>query len=395
MPDLLDSEGLQTKTLEEIRAELVADFQSIYGIDINVGPNSQDGQQINIYAQGGVDLREVLAQVNSNFDPDQARGRVLDQRVAINGISRNGGTYTTTPVDITTDAALNLVGLDEQTNELNPTVPNLYTVKDDAGTEFYLLDSVSIVGAGVYPLFFRSAKIGAVEIQINTITSPVSVIAGVTDINNPIGSLTIGVEEESDPDLKVRRRGSVSAPSTGFLDGIESSLADLDGVTFARVYENNTGFTDGDGTLEHSIWAIVEGGADADIGGIIYKKKSSGSNMRGVETVAIPRPDNREFIAKFDRPVSENLWMRFSIVLIGGGFIDEDNIKDLIVEGLLWKIGVNAGSDDVVDFLKNINSQYRITAMEVSLDGITYTEIATISSPQNRFINNVSRITIL
>lgn len=395
MPDVLDADGLQTKTLSEIREELVDDLKLIYGDDINVDPNSQDGQQLNIYAQGGVDLREVLTQVNANFDPDQAFGRILDQRVALNGISRNGGTYTTTAVDITTDTALNLIGLDGQSNELNPTVPNLYTVKDDAGTEFFLLDSVSIGGAGVNPLFFRAAQIGAVEIQINTITNPVTVIAGVTDINNPVGSLSIGVDEESDPDLKVRRRGSVSAPSTGYLDGIESSLADLDGVAVARVYENNTGFTDGDGTLEHSIWAIVDGGADADIGEVIYKKKSSGSDMRGAETVSIPRPDNREFIAKFDRPVFEDLWIRFSIVLIGGGFIDTDNIKEQIVDGLIWDIGVNAGGDDVTDFLKSINSQYRITAMEVSLDDITYTEIAAISSPQNRFINDVSRITIL
>ena len=195
MVDLLDENGLQTNTLEEIREELVSDLQDIYGIDINVDPNTQDGQQINIYAQGGVDLREVLEQVNANFDPDQAFGRVLDQRVAYNGISRNGGTYTLAPVEITTDDAVNLIGLDAQSDELNPTVANLYTVKDDAGTEFFLLDSESIVGAGTQSLTFRAASIGKVEIQVNTITSPVTVIAGVTDINNPSGALSIGEDK--------------------------------------------------------------------------------------------------------------------------------------------------------------------------------------------------------
>lgn len=395
MPDELNEEGLQTKTLEELRTELVSDLETIYGVDINVDPNTQDGQQINIFAQGGVDLREILEQINANFDPDQAFGRVLDQRVAINAITRNGGTYTLTPVNITTDDALNLIGLDDQSDELNPTVANLYTIKDDAGTEFYLLDSVSIVSAGTQALTFRAAAIGEVEIQINTITEPVTVVAGVTGINNPSGALSIGVNEESDPDLKVRRKGSVAIPSTGYLDGIEASLADLDGVSVARVYENDTNVTDGDGTLAHTIWAIVEGGSDADIGEIIYVKKSSGSGMRGAESVAIPRPDNREFIALFDRPGSEDLYIRFSIALIGGGFIDEDDIKRQIVEGILWEIGGDAGADDVVDFLKGINSQYRVTAMEVSDDGAAWVEVISVTSPQNRFVNAVARITII
>ena len=366
----------------------------IYGPAINVDPNSQDGQQINIYAQGGVDLREVLNQINSNFDPDQARGRVLDQRDAINAITRNGGTYTLAPVEIITDAAVNLVGLDNQSDELNPTVPDLYIVKDDAGTEFYLLDSIAIVGAGSQELTFRAAEIGEVEIQLNTITEPVTVLAGITGINNPSGALSIGVNEESDANLKVRRRGSVAIPSTGYLDGIEASLADIDGVSVARVYENDTNVTDSDGTPAHTIWAIVEGGDDTEIGEIIYKKKSSGSGMRGAEEVEITRPDNRLFTSKYDRPGSEDLYIRFSLELIGGGFIDNDSIKTQIVDGLLWKIGGDAGGDDVTDFLKNLNSQYRVTGMQVSDDGATWVEVVPVTSPQNRFVNATSRITI-
>jgi len=394
MPDELDENGLQVKTLEELRDELVADFIAIYGDDINVDPNSQDGQQLNIYAQGGVDLREILQQVNANFDPDQAFGRVLDQRVVINAISRNGGTYTLTPVEITNDVAINLIGLDDQSDELNPTVSNLYTVKDDAGTEFYLLDSISIVGPDSQLLTFRAAKIGIVEIQTNTITEPVTVIAGVTGINNPSGALSIGVDEESDADLKVRRRASVAISSTGYLDGIEAALADLDGVSVARVYENDTKIVDPDGTEPNTIWCIVEGGSDKEIGEVIYRKKSSGSGMRGAESTVIKRPDNRFYTSKFDRPGSEDLYIRFSIELIGGGFIDDDYIKRLIVDGIFWKIGGDAGSDDIIDFLKDIDDQYRITGMEVSSDDATWLEVEPILSPQNRFVNDVARITI-
>ncbi len=395
MTDVLNGVGLILKTLPEIRDELVQAMQEIYGDNINVDQNSQDGQQLNIYAQGAVDLREILQRINAGFDPDQASGRVLDQRVAINGISRNGGTYTLTPVEITTDVALNLIGLDDQSDELQPDISNLFTVRDSAGTEFYLLNSISITVPGTQSLTFRAAAIGEVEIQTNTITEPVTVIAGVTNINNPSGALSIGRNEESDSDLKVRRRSSVSISSRGYLDGIETNLANLNGVSVARVYENDTNITDANGIPPHSIWAIVEGGSAEDIGNVLFVLKSSGSGMRGNETVNITRSNGTIFTANYDRPASEDLYIRFSIALIGGGVIDENALKIQIVEGLFWQVGSDAGSDDIIDFIKNLNSQYRITQMEVSKDGTNWFEIVSVASLQNRFINNISRITIL
>jgi uncharacterized phage protein gp47/JayE len=74
MPDTFDRTGLTVKTLTEIRDEKEVDYKSIYGNDINVDPNSPDGQIINIEAQGAIDLREVLSQINAGFDPDEAEG---------------------------------------------------------------------------------------------------------------------------------------------------------------------------------------------------------------------------------------------------------------------------------------------------------------------------------
>jgi uncharacterized phage protein gp47/JayE len=122
MSDSFGVTGLTTKTLNELIAELENDFQNIYGSDINTDPNSPDGQLLNILAQQGVDLRELLTLINANFDPDQAEGTVLDQRVGINGIERLAGSYTKVEIEVTATAAGTLVGLDAQSDELNPTV---------------------------------------------------------------------------------------------------------------------------------------------------------------------------------------------------------------------------------------------------------------------------------
>ena len=318
MSDILDSNGLQTKSLSVLRAELVAAFKEIYGDDINVDQNTPDGQLIDILSQVGIDLREILAQVNAGFDPDQASGRVLDQRVGINGITRNAGTYTFQNIEITTDRALNLIGLDSEANELNPDVPGLYAVKDDAGTIYYLLSSISVVAAGTYSLNFRAAEIGQIEVSLNTITTAETVIAGVTNINNPDPVNSTGEDEETDAELKIRRRISTAISSTGYLDGLEAALNNLDGVTEAFVYENDTDVIDADLIPPHSIWCIVEGGDPEEIGQTIYSKKSAGCGMKGVQIIEITRPNNRVFEAKYDLAGSEDLYIRFTLSLTGG-----------------------------------------------------------------------------
>ncbi len=144
MPDQLTPDGLQVKTLPEIRAEMVAALKEIYGEDINVDQNTPDGQFVNIFAQAAIDTRELLQKAYSSFDVYQAQGRVLDQRVALGGVKRKGASFNFTVVEVEVDREVRLQGLDAQRGELTPSIPNLYTVKDDSGLEYYLLNSVTL-----------------------------------------------------------------------------------------------------------------------------------------------------------------------------------------------------------------------------------------------------------
>lgn len=390
MPDVFDADGLQIKTLAELKAELEIAFREIYGDDINTDSNSPDGQTIGIFAQSGVDLREVLAQINSGFDPDQAAGRILDQRVAINGIKRNPGTFTSQDIEIVTDRALSLSGLDDDATELG--ITGVYTVRDQEGNEFYLLDSQSPAGAGTYSYTFRAAELGQVEVTLNTITTPVTVVPGVISVNNPTGANSIGINEESDFDLKIRRRASTALPAVGYLDAIEASIADLDNVAEVIVLENDTDSVDGNGTNPHTIWAIVEGGDPDEIGEVLYKKKTAGAGLRGAVLVNVPRPDGSFYPSYFDRPVNQDLYIQFNLFF--SGVVDLDDLKNKIVENVSWKIGQDATSDVLTSYVKSINQGYVITGVEVSDDGISWGEIESVASPQNRFLNDTSRITI-
>ena len=354
MADSFTSSGLTLSTISELVTQLENDFKAIYGNDINIEQNSPDGQMINIFAQGGSDVRELISQLYTSFDPDGASGRTLDARCAINNVYRKGGTFTEVNITIVTDRAVDLQGVDENYNDPSATG---YTIQDDAGNQFVLKSSQSLVSGTNTNIVFRAKDIGAVETIANTITTPVTVVLGVLSVNNPAKGVT-GVNEETDAQLKVRRRQSLSIGASGYLNGLQASLSQLDGVTNVKVYENPTGSTDSDGIPAgstdsdgipaHSIWVVISGGANSDIADTIYKKRSAGCNMYGSQSYTIITPSGQSFVAKWSAPTSGNLYIKFNIQkILSSATFDTTKIANYISSNLSFDIGDGANTSDI------------------------------------------------
>lgn len=340
MPNIIDANGLQTATRAELVAFYTAAYQAIYGADIDLSSSSPDGQMMNIYIQSELDLQDLLVQIYNQFDPDNAIGRVLDQRVAINGIQRQAGTFSVTPVTIVTSQALNLYGLDQ-------TAQAVFTVEDTAGNQWQLQTTQNVATAGTFVYSFQAAIPGAVQSAINTITTPVTIVLGVTSINNPTTYTSLGINEESDAVLKVRRQKSVSLASTGYYAGLLAALRNINGVTSAFIYENLTGVTDGDGVPGHSIWVIVAGtGAASEIANAIYTKRSAGCGMFGSESYNITQLDSTIFVVNWDNVLSQNLFIQFTATSIDG-VKDPDliairaGLPDLFAPGVFEEVDIN------------------------------------------------------
>lgn len=338
MTDVVDSNGLQVSSNTELVSQLTTSFQNIYGNDINVDQNSPDGQMINIFAQGGTDIRELLVQLYNSFDPDNCSGRLLDERCALNNIFRKAGTFTTVLITLVTDRSVTLQGVDANYNDPSATG---YTIQDNAGNQFVLVNTQTFA-AGTHTALFRAKEIGSVETSIGTITIPVTIVLGVVSVNNPVAATT-GENEETDAELKIRRRQSVSISSSGYLNGILASVLQLDGVTDAAAYENYTNVTDANGTPAHCLWLVVEGGSAADIAEVLYKKKPAGTNMRGDITYNITTVSRQTFTAAWDEPTAAPLYIKFNIQpTVTGVVFDEDAIKDFILDNVKYKIGDGA-----------------------------------------------------
>lgn len=372
--------GLQTNSLATTTQNIVSGVQNIYGNDINVDQNSPDGQVIGIGAQATQDLLAFITAVNAMFDPDQAVGVILDQRVAINNIARIGGTYTVQPISIVVSQTVTLAGLDA--NYPSPTGTG-YTVQDSSGNQFILAATTTFT-AGTTVADFRASQIGAVNVAINTITVPVTIVPGVTSVNNPTAAITVGAQQETDPQLRTRRQQSVANATTGYLNGLLGNILAIPGVTEAVLYENDTGSTDANGTPAHTVWLVETGGAPQAIAEAIYNAKSYGCGLRGSQTFDITTASGQTFVAKWDNPTPETLYIKFSIQTIpaGSGFdFNTTAIAESMASALIYGIGQIAETSSItVAAIAAIAAQGGggvPLLMQISVDDSTWTDYLT------------------
>jgi hypothetical protein len=391
MPSQLDGTGLQIKTLDEIKNALIYGLQSIYGQDINVASNTPDGQNIGIFAQAALDNLELLQQVYNAFGIDFAYGILLDRLVALNGLSRAQGTYTFTDIVVVVDRALTLEGLDADVGSADGTG---FTVEDDAGVQFILAETEVIAASGSYTLSFRAKDIGAVQTSPNTITNQVTVTLGVTSVNNPSVATSVGQDEETDAALKVRHSKMFNLASTGPADAMEAAILALPTVTDAIVVENDTSGTVG-GVPARSIWPIVEGGVDSDIAQAIYAKKIPGCGQKGATEISITRPNGMVFTAKFDRPLSENLHIEFTIIpRTPGVTFDTDAIKTALASALTYTLRQSASIGDVIGAMLTLYPNGVLTDVGVSANGTDWYDNLDPTDAQHKFSVAASRITV-
>lgn len=392
MPNVIDQNGIQIQTLAQILDEILngtADYPGmyqIYGPNINVDPNSPDGQMINIIAQAKLDMLEFISQVFASFDPDQAVGRALDQRCAINGVVRNAGTYTVTNITVTATQAVTLAGIDTA-----PDAP--FTVADDAGNQFQLVTTHVFSGAGTEVLVFRAKNLGLVETTPNTITTIVTVTLGISTVNNPTAATTVGTAEETDYALRIRRARSVSLPSKGYFEGLYGALLDIDGVTSVNLLENVGSDPDDNDIPGHSIWAIVAGGTDAAVAQAIYLKRNAGCGMKGDTSVDITQVDNSVFAVLFDRPTPETLWITLNVAAITG-VVDAAYIRTQLLAGLSYQIGQSADTTTIVALVKQIAPNASVSAEGVSNTNGSYVSLKAPTGVNYQFTTLAARIII-
>ncbi|EAB7820083.1 hypothetical protein PV65_17145 [Salmonella enterica subsp. enterica] len=296
------AEGISAPDYQTILDTLTSYFQQIYGSDAYLEPDSKDGQMVALVALAVHDANNTAISVYNCFSPVTGYGAALTSNVKINGIARKGATNSTVDLLLTGTAGTTI------TNG---------TVKDTNNVIWRLPASVVIGVDGTVTVTAICSNSGAVAALAGTITTINTPTRGWTSVTNPAAA-TVGAPAETDAELRIRQGQSVAIPSITPFEGVDGAIANIAGVTRHKLYENDTGKTDGNGLPPHSISAIVDGGDVTEIARTIRGNKGQGVRTWGKTSVTVPDKYGNPHIISFSRPTDVPVYGKITLKVFAG-----------------------------------------------------------------------------
>lgn len=298
----VDENGFQYPDYPTVLAFLQDEYRAIYGADVYLEADSQDGQWIAVQALAIYDTLQVAAAVYNSFSPLTAQSDALSRNVKLNGIRRRVATFS--------QADLTIVG------QVGTTIVN-GQAEDTLGQKWNLPASVVVPVSGEIVVTATAAEIGAVAAQAGSINKIATPTLGWQSVTNVLAAVA-GNPVETDAELRRRQTVSTALPSLSVLDGTVGAVASLPGVTRFRGYENDSNVTDADGIPAHNIAIVVEGGDTQAIGNAIAAKKTPGTGTYGTTAVNTVDSYGIPNVINFFRPTEAVIGVQVTIEALAG-----------------------------------------------------------------------------
>ena len=379
--------GIEVQTFDEIYQELADGYREIYGNDINLDPDSPDGQRVAIEAQARLDVQSFGALLYNQLDPDFALGDALNTIIKLSGITRRPATRSQVDVNVTTTRPV--------------TLPEGYAVEDDLGQTWETISEIDL-STGTTTITLFAENFGAVEADPATITEPVTFVLGVDSVTNAAAAI-VGRDEETDEELRLRRNRSLETPQSSSLGRLFTAIGDLTGVTDLMIYENDTASTDSDGIPAHSLWVIVEGGAVDDIAESLAKNKTGGKGLVGTVDgewqEEVIKPDGTTFTIfhtmKFDRPTYYPVLVELDAIRKDSESpIDTELIANEIAKRT-FRIGEDIIANDLYHAVFEASDRAIPKNLQISKDGgTTFTDGRLESDLDGKFTIDATDVTV-
>ena len=351
------SSGITSPSYADILASLKASAALIFGSDVYLEADSQDGQLLAIFAQAIYDCNQATIAVYNSFSPATSYGEGLSSMVRINNITRKVPTHSQVNVLV--------VGA------VGTTITN-GVAGDVNGNRWLLPSSVVIPLAGQITVTATAEQAGAVTAAANTVIRMLTPTAGWQSVTNAASAI-VGQPVESDGELRLRQATATSLGASTPLAALAAALHAIPGVTYGAVYENDTAVTDTNGVPPFSIAVIVSGGDINTIANTIYNKKSPGVGTYGTTTVNVTDVSGALRPIKFSIPSSTAIKVLVQIYA-DAGYVSDTGAA--IAEAVAAHINALAVGGDVVvtrlydpALLKNssLSLTYRVASVQAAL----------------------------
>jgi len=310
--------GFDRTRLDERLADLKAKIQAIFGIDINLDADTLDGQAVGIFAEAISNLDQLSEDVYHSFNPQSAIGIGLSRLVQLNGIRRQAGKFSTVTLRCS--------------GTVGTAIPAQSLAKSQSTGVTFATNVDAVIGAGGYVDVAATATVmGVLTAPINTVTKIETPIYGWQTVTNQAAAI-LGANEETDEQLRLRRRASTTTPAQSLVESLYGALANIVGVTQVLVLENTLDVDDGNGLPPHSIYCVVQGGAQQTILDTIFLKKSTGATLFGATSGTVTDAMGGVHTVKFGRPAAVPIYIDITLSTRPGWPSDGDvRIKNAIV----------------------------------------------------------------
>lgn len=298
-----------------------------------------------------------------------------DYALTIDGITQ---TYTAVSGDTATSTLVNLAALftfTDRTLSVNNEVL-LITLNDQSGTMNVIPGTALTISSIASPFNFKCDTVGAITPPIGTVTQIVTSYAGWDSVENNVAAVT-GRDAETDISLRQRWGASVYDRASAMVEAIRAALIQVEGVTFAIVYENDTNDTDADGRPPHSIEAVVAGGSAQDIGATIWRTHAGGITTYGSQSVTVNDSQGVSHTMYFNRPNEVPIYLQITVTANPEKDLSAAAVT-LIQSAILKQAeGLTVGQDVILQgFYGTVYSATSgaVGYMEIkgSTDGVTY-----------------------
>ncbi len=320
--------GISAPPFVDILESLKATYRSIYGSDVYLEPDSQDGQLLSAFAAAINDANATAISVYNQFSPATAKGAGLASVVKINGIQKQVASNSTADALIVGQVGSQIDG---------------GQIGDGSGVRWSLPATVIIPAEGEITVTATCAEPGAIPAAANTLTEILTPTLGWQSVTNPAPA-TEGAPVESDAALRIRQTKSTALGAVTPLKAVEGGLAAIAGVSRLKIYENDTGAPDADGIPGHSIAVVIEGGDADTIGQVIFDKKGF-CGSHGSTTVTALDPYGVPKAVKFSRPDVQALEVEIELHPLTGY---ASTIGDQVKAAVAAYINASAIGADVV-----------------------------------------------
>lgn len=298
----LNENGVVFPDYPTVLEQLKQEYRIIYGDDVYLESDSQDGQWIAILALAMYDTMQVASAVYNSFSPLTAQSDALTRNVKINGIRRLSPSFSTVDVKIIGQSG---------------SIITNGQVEDTIGQKWRLPSIVTIPVGGEITVTATAIQIGSISASPNTVTKITTPTIGWQSVTN-LTAAAQGDPVESDAQLRRRQTNSTMIPSQTVMEGIVGAVASIEGVSRYRGYENDTATTNADGIPRNSISIIAEGGDSAQIAEAISNKKPAGTGTYGSTSVTVYDQYDVPNTINFYRPTIATISVEVSLTARSG-----------------------------------------------------------------------------